>query len=430
MKRQFWAPKIQGAAIKELKEIQLKLLKQELSHVYANSKFYHEKFKEANIKPSDITTLEDIRKIPITTRTELEDNFQDVLSVPFDQVLTIRQTSGTTGAPMTVAHSRNDVESAAEASARKLTFHGITSKDKVQVTALYGLFQGAWSIHWGLNKIGVCEIPVGPGDTERQIRLIKNFNTTIIYGVTNYHLRIAEVAEQTGQDLSKSSLRGGICVSEKPTVQQKERMKNELGYKNIFLDYGATEFPGLSVYCEEDNEGHHIWADKYLVEVVDPQTMEPLADGERGELVITSLQREASPLIRYSSRDIVDYYGFQQCSCGMCHPKIGTEIDRKDFMVKVRGVPVFPSRVEALLVNFPELTGRCQIIIDRSSPKQRFTIKAETNGDLSVSKQQLIKESLQEQLKTKFDVALTLDDATFVPIGVFEDKMKKSIVID
>ncbi len=430
MKKQFWAPKIQGATIKELKELQVKLLKQELTHVYSNSKFYHEKLKKAGITPSDIVTLEDIRKIPITTRTEMEYNFQDVLAVPFDKVLTIRQTSGTTGVPMTIAHSRNDVENIAEASARKLTFHGITSKDKVQVTALYGLFQGAWSIHWGLNKMGICEIPVGPGDTERQIRLIKNLNTTIIYGVTNYHLRIAEVAKQTGQDLSKSSLRAGICVSEKPTLQQRERLKNELGYENIFLDYGATEFPGLSVYCEEGAGGHHIWADKYLVEVVDPQTMETLSDGERGELVITSLQREASPIIRYSSRDIVDCYGFQQCSCGMCHPKIGTDIDRKDFMVKVKGVSVFPSRVEAILVNFPELTGRCQIIIDKSSPQQRFIIKAETNGDLSVSKQQLIRESLHELLKTKLGVTLTLDDAIFVPIGVFEDKMKKSLVIN
>ena len=423
----YWDKKIQTASAEELKKLQIKLLKEQLRKAYDNSKFYRQKFKKLKVKPSDIKSLEDLAKVPFTTKRELETNFRDVLSTPFENVATIRQTSGTTGTPMTIAHTKADVERITNASARKLTFHGITKRDVVQVTAQYGLFQGAWSIHWGLQRIGACEIPVGPGDTERQIQIIKDFGTTVLYAVTNYHLRIAEVAKNIGEDLRKSSLKTAICVSEKPTKQQKERLEGELGIEKIVLDYGATEFPGFSVYCEAEEEAHHVWADYYLIEAVDPETHEPVNVGEKGELVITSLQREAFPLIRYLSRDITHYLGFEECSCRMCHPKVGTNIDRKDFMVKARGISLFPSRLEAVLARFPELTGRCQVVVDKSTPKQEIILKTESNYKLSKMGQQLLKKSVQQEVKIK--IGITLDDVIFVPLGTFEDKMKKSMVI-
>lgn len=427
-KGRYWDRKIQTASVEKLKNLQLQLLKSQLLRAYNNSRIYRRKFKDSRIKPSDVKKLEDLSRIPLTSRTELETNFRKVLSVPMVHVATIRQTSGTTGNPMTVAHTMTDIERIANATARKLTFHGITSKDVVQVTAAYGLSQGAWSIHWGLQKIQACEIPVGPGDTERQIQIIKKFGSTVLYGVTNYHLRIAEVAKQIGEDLRKTKLKTAICVSEKPTRQQKQQMKKEFGYEKIFLDYGGTEFPGFSVYCDAEKEAYHVWADYYMVEVVDPETNEPLDEGEKGELVITSLQNQAFPLIRYLSRDITNYWGFEVCSCGMCHPKIGTDIDRKDFMVKVRGASIFPSRLEIVLREFPELTGRCQVVVDKRTPKQEFTLKAETSHRLGVVMQQILKKSIQQEIKTK--LRATLDDVVFVPLGAFDDKMKKSITIE
>jgi phenylacetate-CoA ligase len=423
----FWNRKIQGASAEELRRLQLRLLKRQVKRVYENSVFYRRKFKEAGFKPTQIKSLDDIVKLPLTSREELEGNFHDVLAVPMSKVATIRMTSGTTGHPLRVAHSKRDVEMVAEASARKLTYHGVTSKDVVQVTASYGLWQGAWSVHWGAEKIGACVIPIGPGDTERQILMIKQLGTTVLYGVTNYHFRILEVAKALGEDLSNYSLRVGICVAEKPTKEQISTLEKGFGYENVAIDYGATEFPGFSVHCEKEKDFHHVWADFYLVEVVDPETHEPLGEGERGELVITSLQREAFPLIRYLSRDITNYVGFEKCACGMAHPKVGIDIDREDFMAKIRGVVVFPGHVELILSKFPELTGRCQIIADKRTPKQEATLKVEMSRVLSDVVQKSIKEKLIEEVKNR--VGVTFNEVIFVPNGTFEGKLRKTIVI-
>jgi phenylacetate-CoA ligase len=423
----YWDKEIQTASKEALIKLQVRLLRKQIQRVYDHSRFYRTRLKKANIRPTDIKSVEVLARVPLTTKKDLEGKFRDVLAVPFSTVATIRQSSGTTGLPLTIAHTKSDIERIGNASARKLYFHGITKKDVVQVTAQYGLFQGAWSLHWGIQKIGACEIPVGPGDTERQIQIIKDFGTTVLYAVTNYHLRIAEVAKNMGENLNKSSLKTAICVSEKPTKQQRTRLASELGYKNIVLDYGATEFPGFSVYCDAEEEAHHVWADYYLIEALDSKTHEPVGLGEKGELVITSLQSEAFPLIRYSSRDITDYWGFEECSCGMCHPKIGTDIDRKDFMVKVRGVSVFPSLLEFVLSRFHELTGRCQIVVDKSTPKQEVVLKAESNQTLNNITQQILRKSIQQEVKIK--LGITLDDVIFIPLGTFEDKMKKSVVM-
>jgi phenylacetate-CoA ligase len=423
----FWNKKIQEASSEELRKLQLKLLKKQVKRVYENSAFYRRKFKEAGVKPSQIRNLGDIAKLPFTSREELEANFHEVLAVPFSDVATIRMTSGTTGRPLRIAHTQRDVEIVAEASARKLTYHGVTKGDVVQVTASYGLWQGAWSVHWGAEKIGACIIPIGPGDTERQILMIKQLGTTVLYGVTNYHFRILEVAKALGEDLRNYSLRIGICVAEKPSKEQISQLEKGFGYEKVAIDYGATEFPGFSVHCEEEKDFHHVWADFYLVEVVDPETHELLGEGARGELVITSLQREAFPLIRYLSRDITDYAGFEKCSCGMSHPKVGVDIDRADFMAKIRGVIVFPGHVEAMLGKFSELTGRYQIIVDKRTPKQEASLKVETNKVLSGALQKSIKEKLIEEVKSR--VGVTFNEVIFVPNGTFEGKFRKTVVI-
>jgi phenylacetate-CoA ligase len=412
--------------VSELKDLQLKLLKKQIQRVYSNSSFYRSKFDKAHIKPSDIKTLKDIAKIPLTSREELEQNFKEVLAVPYSSVATIRLSSGTTGSPLRIAHTRKDINVISEASARRLSYHGIGSKDVVQITSSYGLWQGAWSMHWGAEKIGACVIPVGPADTERQILLIKQFGTTVLYGATNYHFRILEVAKSLGEDLTRYSLKTAFCVAENPTRTQIDTLKKEMGVEKVISDYGATEFPGFSVNCSEETNAHHVWADYYLAEIVDPVTHEPLQEGEIGELVLTSLQREAFPLVRYLSRDVTKYFGFGQCSCGLSHPKISAEIDREDFMTKIRGVTVFPSHVEFLLGHFPELSGKCQMLVDKRTPKQETTLMAETSFVLPREMENSLKKRIISEVKTR--VGVTLDEVVFVPLGHFEVKYKKIIV--
>ena len=423
----FWNKKIQSASIEDLRKLQLKLLRKQINRVYENSKFYHKKFREAGLKPAQIKSLKDVARVPLTAREELEENFYNVLAVPYSQVATIRLSSGTTGHPLRIAHTRKDVGMIAEASARKLTYHGITDKDVVQVTAAYGLWQGAWSVHWGAEKIGACVIPVGPADTERQILIMKQFGTTVLYGATNYHFRILEVAKALGEDLTKSSLKVGVCVAEKPSKAQIAVLKKEFGYKKVAIDYGATEFPGFSVNCEENADTHHVWADNYLVETVDPETHEPVEEGERGELVVTSLQREAFPLIRYLSRDVTSILGFEKCGCGMSHPRVSADIDREDFMTKIRGVTVFPSHVEYILSKIKELTGKCQIVADKRTPKHEATLRAEVKDALSEQLRKSLKSEIVAEVRNR--IGITFNDVIFVPAGTFEGKFKKAVII-
>jgi phenylacetate-CoA ligase len=415
-------------SIQELKDLQNKLLQKQIQHVYKNSKFYRSKLEKAHISPDNIKTIEDLSKIPFTTREELEKNFQDVLAVQYKNVATIRLTSGTTGNPLKIAHTRKDINAIANVSARRLKYHGINNTDVVQITSAYGLWQGAWSMHWGAEKMGVCILPVGPADSERQILLIKQFGTTVLYGATNYHLRLLEVAKSLGEDLSKFNLKTAFCVAEKPTKNQIATLKKEAGYQKVISDYGATEFPGFSVNCKTNPESHHVWADYYLVEVVDPETREVLKEGEKGELVITSLQREAFPLVRYLSNDLTVLYGYQKCSCGLTHPKISGDIDRKDYMTKIRGVTIYPSHIETLLSKFPQLTGKAQLTVDKRTPKHETVLKLEVKSGFSQSNERDIKEVIIMEIKNR--LGITLNEIQLIPQGQLESKYKKVIVIN
>jgi phenylacetate-CoA ligase len=423
----FWNKKIETAPIKELKSMQNKLLRIQLKRVYENNRFYHRKFKDHGVHPSQIRSTDDITKLPFTTRAELEENFEDILSIPMTEVATIRQTSGTTRMPLTIAHSKKDLDLIADAYARKLVYHGITKQDIVQVTATYGLWQGAWSIHYGAEKVGCLVLPVSSGNTERQIKLLKQFGTTVLYGVTSYHFRIAEVAKQLGIDLNSSSLKTGICVTERPTKQQTNRLKKELGYEKIMIDYGATEFPGFSVQCRVNPSAHHIYSDYHLVESVNPKSHEAVQEGERGEVVVTTLQREAFPLIRYLSSDITELHGYHNCECGLNYPTVSADIDRKDFMVKFKGTAVFPSSIEHILEDFDEVTGRSQMVINKRTPKQEAVLKVEAKTDFSKAVQQILKMRIRNTIKSK--IGVTLDEIVFVPAGTFEDKFQKTVVI-
>lgn len=421
----FWNKKIETASVEEQRIMQNELFLRQIKRVYEQSRFYRRKFKAHGVHPSQIRSLDDVSKLPFTTRAELEENFEDVLCLPLTDIATIRQTSGTTGTPLTIAHSKKDLDLIANAYARKLTYHGLTNKDIVQVTATYGLWQGAWSIHGGAEKIGCCVVPASSGNTERQVKLIKRLGTTVLYGVTSYHFRIAEVAKQLGEDLP--SLRMGICVTERPTKQQTKALKADFGYDKVMIDYGATEFPGFSVQCRSHPDMHHIWSDYHLVESVDSKSLETLPPGKRGELVVTTLQREAFPLIRYLSSDVTKFVGYDDCDCGLNQPKVSAKIDRKDFMVKVKGTAIFPSTLEYILEEYDQLTGRSQIVVDKRTPRQEAVLKVETKDEISKSTQQILRQRIRKEIKSR--IGVTIDDIVFVSEGTFEDKFQKSIAI-
>jgi phenylacetate-CoA ligase len=425
MNKPFW-PCSTFSSIDELKSLQLRLLQKQLNRVYARSRFYRLKFEKAGIRPSDIKSLQDVTKIPFITREELEQNFREILAVPYSKIATLRLSSGTSGHPLKIAHTRRDINMIADASAHRLLYHGATNKDVIQITSSYGLWQGAWSMHWGAERAGILVIPVGPADSERQILIIKQFGTTILYAATSYHFRILEVAKALGENLGNNNLKTAYCVAEKPTANQVETLKRECGYKRVISDYGATEFPGFSVNCREDPNVHHVWGNYYLVEVVDPETHESLEVGERGELVVTSLQREAFPLIRYLSRDITSYFGFGACSCGMWDPKIGADIDREDYMTKIRGVTVFPSHIEFLISKFHELTGKCQIIVDKRTPKHEAVLMVETNDLLSQTTEISLRKEITDDIKNR--VGINFNEVVFIPVGQLESKYPKVIV--
>jgi phenylacetate-CoA ligase len=410
--------------------LQSELLKSQIQRLFRNSKLYQEKFSKAGVGPDDIKGIEDLPKLPFLTREELQGNFDHILSVSPDQIQIIIQTSGTTfGSPLTLAHTRNDIEMIAAAKKRELMLYGVTHKDVAQVTLPYGLWQGAWSTHWGLNEIGACIMATGASSTERQIDLMKRLGTTVLFATPNYHLRIAEVFKQMKHDKNDFSLRLGICVAGKLTHQQGEILKSELGYKKICIDYGATEFAGFCTQCPVNPEIHHIWSDNYLVEIVDPETHQPLPEGVRGELVITSLRKEACPLIRYLSRDMTTLYSVnERCACGLMDPRIDANICREDFMVKVRGIPLFPGQIEHFVKDIPGLTGNIQIVLDKRLPSESIGLNIETDGGLSEEGSKDISGKILRYMKTF--LGITVNNINFVPNGTFGDKFKKSVVIE
>ena len=411
------------------KLLQLELLKRQIVRICQKSEFYRKKFKRARISPDQINSLEDISKIPLLTREEIQNNFHGMLSVSMEEVSMSIQTSGTTaGSPMTMAHTRNDTAMIAETKARELTLYGVTARDVAQVALPYGLWQGAWSTHWGLRELGSMIIPTGATRTQRQINLMEAFGTTVLFATPNYHLRIAEIFSQMGKNRNKLSLRLGICVAGSLTDQKIRLLKNTLGFKTIFIDYGATEFPGFCTQCPMNPDIHHIWSDNYLVEVVDPETHEPLPANSRGELVITSLRKEAVPLIRYLSKDITTLYNGYKCKCGLSCQTIDADICREDFMVKVRGIPIFPGQIERFVQDFPGITGNIQIVVDRRTPKEYLTINVESDEYIP----QTIDKSLCERIQryVRIYIGITVDNINFVPKGTFGDKFQKSIVLE
>lgn len=389
----YWNKKIETIPRNELEKHQFKLLKNLVKYCYDNSKFYRNKFKTAGITPDDIKTLNDAQKIPFTSKFDLRDNYPfGILAVPLVDIVELHASSGTTGNPVVGAYTRNDMDVWTELMARSLYATGVRKDDIMHNAYGYGLFTGGLGFHYGAQKIGTTVLPISGGMTERQIKLMKDLGSTVLCCTPSYAIYLAEVMAQGGINPKKDlKIRIGLFGAEPWSEKIRERIEEKLQIE-AFDIYGLTELcgPGVSVECSEHN-GLHIWEDHFLIETVDPKTGEVLPAGEEGELVFTTLTKNGLPILRFRTRDI-SVIENEQCACGRTHSRMLRVTGRSDDMLIIRGVNVFPSQIEYVIMGFPELEAQYQIIVERPDALDVFTIKAElTESSMKLSQNELEK---------------------------------------
>jgi phenylacetate-CoA ligase len=382
----YWNKNFETATRDEIRKHQLRLLKEKVKFCYENTEFYRNKFKSAGISPSDIKTLEDTQKIPFTVKDDLRDNYPfGMVAVHLDDVVEIHASSGTTGNPVVGAYTQNDMDVWAELMARSLYATGVRRQDVIHNAYGYGLFTGGLGFHYGAQKIGSTIIPVSGGMTQRQIKIMKDLGSTVLCCTPSYAIYLAEAMNEEGVDPRKDlKIRIGHFGAEPWSERIRERVEKELGVE-AFDIYGLTELcgPGVSVECSEHN-GLHIWEDHFLVETIDPKTGDVLPAGEEGEMVFTTLTKTGLPLLRFRTRDI-SVIETEECGCGRTHSRMMRVTGRSDDMLIIRGVNVFPSQIEYVIMGFPELAAQYQIVLDRPGALDVFTIKAELTEQTSKS---------------------------------------------
>ena len=369
----FWNRAIETIRPEELADLQLKRLKWALRQAQEVG-LYQRKFREAGISPDDIRTLDDVEKLPFTYKKELQAGYPfGLFAVPMKEIVRIHTTSGTTGKPTVVGYTRQDLDNWADLIARNMTMIGLGVDDVFQNAVNYGLFTGGLGFHYGAEKIGMTVIPSATGNTRRQIEMIEDFGVTAIHCTPSYALHLAEVAESMGKTLD--TLRIGIFGAEPWSENTRVELERRLGVK-AYDSYGLSEMygPGVAFECPEHN-GLHIWHDCYLTEVVDPVTGERLAPGERGEMVITPLVKEALPLVRYRTGDITRLLE-GECACGRGQ-KIERITGRSDDMLVIRGINIFPSQIEHVLRSLPEVGDQFMVYVDRVRHLDEMTIEVE-----------------------------------------------------
>jgi len=405
-----WNPEFETMPRAKLKEWQSQRLREIVAYVAERAPFYQRKFKEARLKPESIRGVDDLKRLPLTTKDDLRTEYPfGMLAVPLEQVVRIHASSGTTGKPTVGAYTRNDINLWAEVMARTVTSAGVTSKDVAHNAYGYGLFTGGLGFHLGFETVGATTVPISGGLTERQLMLLEDFGATVLTCTPSYALVLAEAAEAAGIDFKKRmKVRVGIFGAEPWTNAIRRAIEDRLGLEAYDI-YGLTEIigPGVSVECEQHN-GLHIFEDHFLPEIIDPDSGEPLPYGEEGELVFTTLTKEAMPVIRYRTRDRTILHA-EKCACGRTLVRMEKVRGRTDDMLIVRGVNVFPSLVESTLLQVEGLEPYYQIVVDR--PKNmldRLVVMIEARKDYFAPVDTQAIEALRKKA----------EDALFAALGI------------
>ena len=413
----------------EIEKIQLQRLKETVNRVYERVLPYRKKMDEAGIKPEDVKSLKDLSKLPFVVKQDLRDNYPyGLFAVDRDDIVRIHASSGTTGKPTVVGYTRGDMETWTECVSRIACMGGATSKDIAQICFGYGMFTGALGLHYGLENIGAAIVPSSTGNSQKQIMYMQDFETSLLVATPSYALRLAEVAREMGVNVTEDlKVKIALVGSELLTDAMREEMHKYWG-KDLLItsNYGMSELmgPGVSGECLE-HTGMHINEDFFIPEIIDPSTGEVLPEGELGELVITCIKKEALPLIRYRTKDITRLY-YDKCKCGRTFCRMENLQGRSDDMLKIRGVNVFPSQIEEVILGFEELGPHYEIVLEREGYLDKLTVKVElTHSTDSFA----VLESITKRVREKLKIILGLDAKVMLEspntLQRFEGKVKR-----
>lgn len=401
----YWEKELETMPREKLAEIQLQRLRQTIDRVYNKVPFYRQAMDRLNVKPEDFKSLEDVQKLPFTTKQDLRDNYPfGMFAVPMEEVVRVHASSGTTGKPTVVGYTKNDINTWAGLMARSLVMAGGGRGDVIQNAYGYGLFTGGMGVHFGAECLGATVIPISGGNTQRQLMLMQDFGTTILTCTPSYALYLGEEMMAAGIDIKSLPLKAGIFGAEPWTEAMREQLQAKLNL--IALDiYGLSEVmgPGVSMECQSQN-GMHIYEDHFLAEIIDPETGAQLPPGAKGELVFTSLTKEAFPVIRYRTRDIT-VLNPEPCSCGRTMVRMERVTGRTDDMLIIRGVNVFPSQIESVLLEFGDTEPHYLLVVDRKGNLDVLEIWVEISDRLFSDKIRYMEE-LEGKLRDRIGSVL------------------------
>ncbi len=424
----FWDRESETLARPTLEQFQLKQLQQTVERVAARVPFYQKRLAEVGVTPDQMRALSDVRRLPFTTGADLRSIYPDgLLAVSREEPVRLHTSSGTTGKPKAIFFTRNDINNSAELIARSLVSTGITNKDVLQNMMSYGLFTGGLVMHYGAEKIGCLVIPSGPGTSERQLMLMQDFGVTAAHILPSYALYYANFLEQKGINPRKDlKLRKAFVGAEPHTEETRRRIEEAFGC-DVYNSYGLTEMngPGVAFECEH-KAGMHLWEDNYILEIINPQTGKSLPDGETGELVLTTLKREAMPLLRYRTRDITSVVA-EPCRCGRTHRRIARITGRSDDMLIIRGVNIFPQTIERVLMSMPQVGRNYVILIEGLDD---LTVKVELSAagfDGQVEHLATLQNQLVEKLRGEILVRPKVELVAPGSLPVAEGKAKRVI---
>ena len=413
-----------------LAQLQLERLQSTVLRVYMNVPFYRKKFDELGIDPDSFRSLEDVRKLPFTSKDDLRVSYPyGMFAVPLREVVRVQASSGTTGMPTAVGYTRNDIKNWSNLAARILTAGGVTQNDIVQIAFDYGLFTGALGLHYGAERIGASVIPISSVNARRQVKIMQDFKTTALMCTANYALLIADAIAEMGINVNSLSLKYGLFGAEPWSEAMRHELEERL--KVVATDnYGLSEVmsPGVAGECLERN-GLHINEDHFLVEIVDPETLGPLPQGETGELVITTLTKEAFPVIRFRTRDLTRLIT-EPCPCGRSFVRMNKVTGRTDDMIKIRGITVFPSQIEAVLSEFEGTEPHYQIILERKAAVDELTVLVEVSESTffdQVRKQKDFIERIKARLASELGISVEVKPVEKKTLERLEGKTRNVI---
>lgn len=392
-----------------LESLQLKRLKGMVERVYAKVPFYRESFDKAGIRPDHVQSLDDLRRLPFTVKQDMRNSYPyGLFAAPMDEIVRIHASSGTTGKPTVVGYTQKDIEIWSELMARSFVAAGVHKGDIIHNSYGYGLFTGGLGAHYGAEKLGASVIPMSGGNTKRQILIMKDFGSTVLTCTPSYSLYLAESAVEEGVDFQNLKLRVGIFGAEPWSEAMRGEIEQKLNLCAIDI-YGLSEImgPGVAIECHEAKCGLHIWEDHFIPEIINPETGEPAAEGEKGELVITTITKEGIPLLRYRTRDITSI-SYEPCRCGRTHARIARMSGRSDDMLIIRGVNVFPSQIESILMKIEGVEPHYLLIVDRKDNLDILEVQVEVDERIfsdEIKQLQILAQTIEKEIKDLLGVS-------------------------